>query len=163
MKSGDRHSACSVCRTSKLGDDPCVKAKYCKICEGLAKPTTVTREKEKKVDDSILDEEDPPVAQTHTTSVEESLKSIAAQLASLNSRVQTMESAKSCSVPSEKGGQSTSTHSMDTAVEATVHSEGEVSDTEETKETSADKEPDASYVELLQGIKTLLYIADPQL
>ena len=117
-------------------------------------------DKDKKVDDSLLDEEDPPLANTASTSVEASLKSIAAQLASLNSRVQTMESARSSSEPSAKVGPSTASKSVDTA----GHSEGEVSDAEDqVKESAADEEPDASYVELLQGIKTLLDIEDPHI
>ena len=70
---------------------------------------------------------------------------------------------KGCSVPPKKGGQSTSSLPTEISSEAVGRSEGKISDPEDAvKEAGGDKEPDASCVELLQGIKTPLDIFDPK-
>ena len=58
LSSGDRHAFREVCRKNKKGDDPCVKGKTCKFCDLLAK--AAMEKKTDFVDDSILDEDDPP-------------------------------------------------------------------------------------------------------
>ena len=79
LPSGDIHSYCLMCRNSKKGDDPCVKDRTCKFYEVVAKATQKKVNDGGAVDDSILDDPDPPSAVAKVATSAESTSSTSAR------------------------------------------------------------------------------------
>ena len=162
IASEDKHSACVDCRADKKGEDPCVKGKQCRYCETLLKITSDPKKDKAvssevgnlEVDDSILDEEDPPTAKSslsRSSSLEDMIASMSAQLNSLHRRMDSFDGSKS-SADSTVTREATLTQATATENKSnedghpkTGESDGEI--VEDDADSLADKEPDPNFVE----------------
>ena len=160
LQPGDRHSYCSECRLKKLGDDPCVKGKSCKKCDSFAKAIEEERKKQKLVDDSLLDDE-PHTASSAAcgSSLDSTLKLLSSQIATLTSRVANIERPPNTSSRAMiSGGVNAATASNSDSQDLPEAGEVE-SDIDDKPEETVN---DPSYVEMLQAVKGILDLADPE-
>ena len=109
IASEDKHSACVDCRADKKGDDPCVKGKQCRNCDSLLKIASDSKKDKTvsskvcnlEVDESILDEEDPPTSKgfsSRSSSLEDMIAAMSAQMTSLHRRMDSYEGSKPSAV-----------------------------------------------------------------
>ena len=174
LPSGDKHSTCLKCRNDKKGDDPCVKGKSCKFCESVQK--SVEDKKRKMVDDSILDEEDNSkgtgvsnLAQDELSSsaLNDTLKTLLDRVSVLTDKVSSMESASKSCTGNLADGQVQPTHDLEgesssSAADAILERQSDTEEGDGRSESLTEKDPDPSYIEMLQAVKSLLELPEPE-
>ena len=155
LPNGDRHTSCIECRADEKGEDPCVKGDKCKYCENLLK----IEGKRKKDFDKLLDENDE---KSKEPSIHEALKAFSDKLDSLATKVNTMEKGGTVSGSFNKPTLSVLAKESSLSHQSDDGDHEQPSDEEiESKSLDSAKDPDPSYVEMIQSVKSLLDLPEP--
>ena len=156
LHTADGHVFCSDCRANKKGDDPCTKGKSCKLCERLSK---FFDENPKEAPSSKNKEVPLEASGSSKPSVEDSLASLSSQITGLASKLTSLEhvglvgrSTTGVSPLDKPQNNSASALNLDL----------EPSEQDLLADEDWEREPEASYVEMLQAVKSLLKLPDPE-
>ena len=179
----DNHQACIKCRGEKKGKDKCVTGKEgdCHICAGSLKIPHKKKSKSKssdKFDDSLLDEPTPskssqPNPPTPDPSLQELIKNMSSQLASLTSQFEELkrkDKPPTSLLPQEQGLSAPASQSRTEPSEGELSDEGSLPSLRKRRRSrspqdegeSHQQELDPSYVEMLNAIRGLLDLEVPQ-
>ena len=151
LPSGDEHSSCIECRSNENGDDPCVQGKVCKYCELLLKIES------KKTKDSDKVTENESEGKKKDISWQDTLLSLDAKISQLTDKVASLEKGTTARQASS------STSSMKATNDQSDTELIELSDEEvDNKSNDVARDPDPNYVEMVQAIKSLLDIPEPE-
>ena len=162
LQPSDGHVFCPECRQNKKGDDPCTRGKACKLCDILAKASQETVKKsQKSKDDALLDSKDGEEPQG-SSKIEDLLATLSSDLKSMSSRLHTLES----HTGSQAGKQTL--HSRQSGANEPEGSDPqdfdlEVIKDEDDSEELGDTPNDPSYIEMLQAVKSVLDLEDPEI
>ena len=153
----DGHVFCGDCRAAKKGDDPCVKGKTCRLCDRLKKSSETS-----KVDDSLLDAVDDTTNPSTGVNRENTLAALNSTLASLQERMTSLEARNQPTPAATRANAPGAPEMIEPDPFKDTASFGEEEGLDLEVKEDDDKEVDATYLEMLQAVKQILNLSDPE-